>query len=406
MRKAVAVALFISGVLLPLAAVYVCVVVATSPVYKTPDAPVLGILLAFVLGGMCLQGGRMLWRSSGEPSPTDTVRKYRKSTWGLVIWTVVMAVWIVAGASSASNTCSHNTSSVLSQQTYSSLCGAGAGIGIVLLGGLWFMGFLVGTAIWFMSRPTNTVAVFGPTGQEATGSEGVAVASPTASGAETKTCPQCAEEVKAAARMCRYCRYEFPEPPQEQQREPEVGTRAADLPAVYGHWEALTSNVEGIAPDDEVALSLDDNALVAWKPGDEFVGDGWWWGSIRIVGASEMEVRVYSGEDLLFSLDPIDGDTERLVPSFPHARYGYWEVVESAVEGLAADSDVALSASHDRLVAWTPGGAMVGPGWHAHDIRVETESGDTVTVDSGRTHLFSLRAIAGDNAELVKRFPA
>jgi Uncharacterised protein family UPF0547 len=26
----------------------------------------------------------------------------------------------------------------------------------------------------------------------------------------TKTCPQCAEDVKSAAKICHYCRYEFP----------------------------------------------------------------------------------------------------------------------------------------------------------------------------------------------------
>ena len=29
---------------------------------------------------------------------------------------------------------------------------------------------------------------------------------------DTKTCPDCAEEVKAAARICRFCRYEFDRP--------------------------------------------------------------------------------------------------------------------------------------------------------------------------------------------------
>src|SRR4051794_23121257 len=35
---------------------------------------------------------------------------------------------------------------------------------------------------------------------------------PAASAAETKRCPDCAEEVLAAARVCKHCRYRFDEP--------------------------------------------------------------------------------------------------------------------------------------------------------------------------------------------------
>jgi len=41
-------------------------------------------------------------------------------------------------------------------------------------------------------------------------------------GEATKTCPQCAETVKAAARIYRFCRYEFPAQPESLQSAPEV----------------------------------------------------------------------------------------------------------------------------------------------------------------------------------------
>ena len=35
---------------------------------------------------------------------------------------------------------------------------------------------------------------------------------PTVSPADTKRCPDCAEEILAAARVCKHCRYRFDEP--------------------------------------------------------------------------------------------------------------------------------------------------------------------------------------------------
>jgi hypothetical protein len=35
----------------------------------------------------------------------------------------------------------------------------------------------------------------------------------------TKVCPQCAEEVKLAAKICRFCRYEFPQTEENKQKK-------------------------------------------------------------------------------------------------------------------------------------------------------------------------------------------
>ena len=88
----------------------------------------------------------------------------RKATWAILAWTVLMAVGILAAALNIGTNCVGLTGSDLSA------CQADAwirgGIGLTLLLLLWFVGFVPLVIVWFVSRPRENVAVFGPAGQQ------------------------------------------------------------------------------------------------------------------------------------------------------------------------------------------------------------------------------------------------
>jgi hypothetical protein len=86
--------------------------------------------------------------------------RWRKMTWAIVIWTVLMLIWVISGLQSAG--ASGNTSTAYT---------AGVGIAITFLFGIWFVGFIILALIWFMSRPKANVVVFGPSGQQVMVSE-------------------------------------------------------------------------------------------------------------------------------------------------------------------------------------------------------------------------------------------
>ncbi len=103
--------------------------------------------------------------------------RWRKMTWLIVVWCVVMAAWIVGVIASAdpSSQCAHDA--------YRSACEAGstagAGIGVVALWFIWFFGFVILSLIWFMSRPKG------------------------------RTCPACGEDVKRGFTVCPSCQFDF-----------------------------------------------------------------------------------------------------------------------------------------------------------------------------------------------------
>lgn len=88
--------------------------------------------------------------------------KWRKATWALVIWCVLILVWAISGA--AANDCASGDSA----------CEAGTGIGVALILLMGFFGFVFLSFIWLMSRPKN------------------------------RQCPQCGNDVKRAGRRANH----------------------------------------------------------------------------------------------------------------------------------------------------------------------------------------------------------
>jgi hypothetical protein len=100
--------------------------------------------------------------------------RWRKMSWVLTIWNVLFAIWIIAGISDrASQNC----------PTGDSLCqnasDTGTGIGVALILILWFIGFVVLSLIWIMSRPRH------------------------------RQCPHCGNDVKKGKSTCKHCGYDY-----------------------------------------------------------------------------------------------------------------------------------------------------------------------------------------------------
>jgi hypothetical protein len=116
------------------------------------------------------------------------IPRWRKATWALVIWCVLILVWAIAG--SASNDCASQATD-LDQ----SACEAGTGIGVLLILFIGFFGFVFFSLIWLMSRPRK------------------------------RACPRCGEDVKKGVMVCPSCRFDF-----HAVGQPQAPVPAADRP--------------------------------------------------------------------------------------------------------------------------------------------------------------------------------
>lgn len=99
--------------------------------------------------------------------------RWRKMTWVILIWCALILAWAIGGGASAD----------CENEKYTDACEAGTGIGIAIILFLGFLGFIVLSLIWFMTRPKG------------------------------RTCPQCGHNVKKGQTRCASCGYSFIQAP-------------------------------------------------------------------------------------------------------------------------------------------------------------------------------------------------
>lgn len=103
----------------------------------------------------------------------------RKASWAIIVWTVLFAIWAIVGI--AGNDCgSQKGDQYLSAQDAQTACAAGTGIGVALIFVLWFIGFVVLSILWFLTRNRNS-----------------------------RDCPVCGKSVKRGVVQCKSCGYDF-----------------------------------------------------------------------------------------------------------------------------------------------------------------------------------------------------
>jgi hypothetical protein len=88
------------------------------------------------------------------------IKQWRKMTWALIVWTALTGFFMIAGVNQASGVSAECKNDVtLGTKLCNDAQDAGTAIGVGLLLGLWFVGFIVLSLVWFMSRPKQVVYV-------------------------------------------------------------------------------------------------------------------------------------------------------------------------------------------------------------------------------------------------------
>lgn len=88
------------------------------------------------------------------------MRRWRKTTWVIAIWTGLVALWLIAGISKLAAGPSQSTA-----------VAAGVALGATFLFMMWLVVLAPLALVWFATRPKNNVVIYGPLGQQTMVSE-------------------------------------------------------------------------------------------------------------------------------------------------------------------------------------------------------------------------------------------
>lgn len=105
--------------------------------------------------------------------------KWRKLTWVILAWNVLMVVWLVTGLASTTDTCE----GVEFQEACQSGADVGTAIGVGFILFVAAAGDVILGVIWFVTNRPNG----------STGSAG------------GRRCPHCAEQIQWQAKVCKHC---------------------------------------------------------------------------------------------------------------------------------------------------------------------------------------------------------
>lgn len=114
--------------------------------------------------------------------------RWRKMTWAIVVFSVLMLIWAIAGAASNPGVTEAEIQNCVAdglftrqecQDTLEAASDVGTGIGVTLIFILWFIGFIILSIVWFMTRRRGRI------------------------------CPHCGEDVKKGRTTCKNCGYDF-----------------------------------------------------------------------------------------------------------------------------------------------------------------------------------------------------